>query len=793
MSLRLLCHRAFALVFAAAFAYGISYYPLERTWLLPVLIAYAALLCWRPRCWLFALPALLPVLDLAPWTGWFFLEEIDLLLLLTAAFAYWTMGPAEQAAVLPPILRAGLLLLAAACLLGLYRGLQPLPAPDANAFNNYLSPYNALRVGKGWFWALLLLPPLRHAAGPALDGMRGYLFPGLLCGLAMVALADCWERAVFPGLLNFSSDYRTTAPFSAMHTGGAALDGYLALTCPFLASQTSRPAVALALLALASYAVLSTFSRGLFAAYLFSTGLLAAYWLRGAWRSRRVRWRRLGVIGAGAAALVYVLVGVFHASGYRGLAAALAWLGAAFLLSALPLPWRRLPTALLCAAAAGAGLAAFASVPDLTPPGPLKMPYLLFICAGGAYAIAIRPALPLPVGLGKRVSVPALTAFCCMLLALVWICWHWAGRAAMPAAAATLAAGTLLIALNHLPAQPYWTLNRYSVGAALASVIILSLIIPIAGGYYASERYGSSSTDLRERWQHWQHVLAMMNGEDAVAGLGLGRFPAQYYWHNPRGELPATLRYVDEGGNRYLQMTPAVYEAGYGETLRLLQRVRVAPATPYVLGLDVRHRSAEAYPFVRLCQRLLLYPQNCVDLPLRLGPPTPGWRHYQFAFDSGPLGDGNWWRRAPVQLEIGVEGAPQPIDIDNISLRDAASEHEAIRNGSFLDGNNYWFFSSDHHHLPWHIKNLALNVYFELGVFGLLVFGAIVLGALSALLARAWRGDHNAACYLAALSGFLIVGLFDSLLDVPRITLLFLLLLCASQLRPAPPSPPEQT
>ena len=35
---------------------------------------------------LFALPVLLPVLDLAPWTGWFFIEEMDLLLLLTAAF-----------------------------------------------------------------------------------------------------------------------------------------------------------------------------------------------------------------------------------------------------------------------------------------------------------------------------------------------------------------------------------------------------------------------------------------------------------------------------------------------------------------------------------------------------------------------------------------------------------------------------------------------------------------------------------------------------------------------------------
>src|SRR5476649_842271 len=129
MSPRLLFHRTLALVFAAAFAYGLSYYPLERTILLPVLLAYAGLLCWRTHWWLFALPALLPVLDLAPWSGWFFFEEIDLLLSLTAAFAYWRLRPAPQSAVLSTMFRAGLWVLAAACLLGLYRGLQPLPAP----------------------------------------------------------------------------------------------------------------------------------------------------------------------------------------------------------------------------------------------------------------------------------------------------------------------------------------------------------------------------------------------------------------------------------------------------------------------------------------------------------------------------------------------------------------------------------------------------------------------------------------------------------------------------------------
>ena len=53
--------------------------------------AAAALLLWCaaawrfPRLWLFVAPAALPIANLAPWTGWIGLEELDLLLLGAAA------------------------------------------------------------------------------------------------------------------------------------------------------------------------------------------------------------------------------------------------------------------------------------------------------------------------------------------------------------------------------------------------------------------------------------------------------------------------------------------------------------------------------------------------------------------------------------------------------------------------------------------------------------------------------------------------------------------------------------
>ncbi|MEG2031762.1 MAG: hypothetical protein RR376_14060, partial [Janthinobacterium sp.] len=263
-----LAARPLALLAGAACVLALRHYPLEHGWpgllFAIVLPAYFLLLCWRPACWMFCLPALLPVLDLAPWTGWFFLEEIDIVLLLTVACGYWRLGgpPQPAAARLSPAARACLLLCSVAWLAALLRGVLPLPPGDLNAWNTYLSPYNSLRLGKAWAWSMLLLPLLLRDASA--DALRRHALPGMLAGLALVSLFALWERAVFPGLLNMSSDYRITAPFSAMHTGGAALDGYLALSLPFAALWLARArsgwqaALALLLLGLALHAALAT-------------------------------------------------------------------------------------------------------------------------------------------------------------------------------------------------------------------------------------------------------------------------------------------------------------------------------------------------------------------------------------------------------------------------------------------------------------------------------------------------------------------------------------------------------
>ena len=53
-------------------------HPLAPGWALAAFVAVLAFLSWRPRDWLWIVPAGLPMLDFAPWTGGLVIEEFDL-------------------------------------------------------------------------------------------------------------------------------------------------------------------------------------------------------------------------------------------------------------------------------------------------------------------------------------------------------------------------------------------------------------------------------------------------------------------------------------------------------------------------------------------------------------------------------------------------------------------------------------------------------------------------------------------------------------------------------------------
>jgi len=785
--MRLLCRRGAAFAALVLLMASASVYPAPRLPLALLLSGYMALLLWRPQAWLLAVPALLPVLDFAPWTGWFFLEELDLLLLATCAAGYWAVGREAAPTKLPGLARFALGLFVLCYLVAGWRGVTPLAPLDANSFANYTSPYNGLRVLKGVLWPVLLLPLLRATAGEQGSNLQRLLVPGMILGLAACSLAVVWERMAFPGLFNFSSDYRPTAPFSAMHTGGAALDAYLAMTFPFVTlwlvnhPPPQRLALGLAALGLGLFAGLTTFSRDIYLAYAAAGAVIvalgAAHHLRGGTLSIRSMVAALLLLVAG----YWVLSQVFAHGGYRGLGAALGLLA-----TALPLGGA-MPRVPKPAAAAGLGLVLLLLVGLIGMLGsasPLaKGPYLaygiaLLCAAGGAALLAVGPAPQRPWGvLLLAAALPA------QALAAALVARHYGGDDALPGIALAVVLALAIGAARLLPQRPL-KLNRANLTVSFFSAIVFAALIPISSSYYTGSRFATVGNDLAVRVTHWSDALAMMddNAMTTAFGQGLGRFPTAYMWHNTQGEVPGTFSYADEPGNRYLLMGAAQYARGWGEVLRMLQHVDVQPGQHYRLRLDIRRKSADALPVAMVCQRWLIYPQDCSIVKFPAMPLVDGWQTVEGEL---PLrGPRSSWG-APLVLELYNRSHKAPLEVDNVSLVEAGSGRDLIRNGDFSGGNDFWFFSSDRNHMPWHVKNFAVNQLFELGWVGALATAFLLLALGGRMLARGLAGESYAAVSLAALTGCMMVGLFDSITDVPRLTLVFLLIALAGSLKPA--------
>ncbi len=269
-----------AALLLAGVGWALLHYPLSSLWALLALGAYAVLL-WRfPRLSIPSIVALLPLLNFSPWSGWIVMSELDLFIAVALAVRLLQSTPDHNSL---PLIRGStwaIGLLAASYGISTAVGLLPWTALDQNALFSYFGGLNSLRALKGFAWALALLPLALADIQAARQGDRR-LVAGLLIGLSFVVAAALWERAVFSGVLDFSSDYRLEGPFPELHTGGGDINAYLVMVIPFAVWWTTlRPgalhiASGAALFALASYAMAVTFTRGGYLGYCGALLVLA--------------------------------------------------------------------------------------------------------------------------------------------------------------------------------------------------------------------------------------------------------------------------------------------------------------------------------------------------------------------------------------------------------------------------------------------------------------------------------------------------------------------------------------
>ncbi|MFM8330396.1 MAG: hypothetical protein ACKN9T_01775 [Candidatus Methylumidiphilus sp.] len=741
--LSLLLQRLLSVAVFAATAYAVANYPFAQVFLGAGLAVFAVWQQRQPTVWLLVLPLVLPLVNLAPWSGRFYLEDFDFFIMAAVAGALWQGAYSRLGR--PRLARWPSLLVAAFLLthcIALVRGLLPIAALDANAFSNYYSHYNALRVGKSLLWAVLLLPPLLRAFGAERERARDHLLLGVTLGVIGNGLAMLWERGVFTdliygqgiyakiaGLTDFSTQYRGTALFAEMHTGGEATDGYIALAWPFaLACLTAvaspwKMGVGVAGLPAGLYSALVTFSRGTYMAVAASLLTFAVPYSTQMLGQARASGRLLWPIPPLLLALLAACALLYQKGGYYAMVAALGIVG-------------------------GAALAGFIRALGRT----VRTVALLALLVGG-FALMMRGLLT-----SKWVSNSFGEA-----LAL-----------SLPLSVGALLAGLFIGG----QVRGLFTLRGLGVGLVFMLTII-TVGIPTVSGSYMQSRMSTAGGDMGGRMEHWRRAVELMDtGWDTYAfGMGLGVFPHAYLGGND-GEKSSIAALQEEDSNTYLSLSNSM-------DLVVGQRVSLPAGQTYTLSLDAKAQAAVAHLNINICRRNIISAQDygCVGIEKNIAPGK--WQTLAWTFDIGALGDGLKFGRHPLVLRMThFHYNPQSennlpldfVDIDNIALFDRhGADH--IGNGDFQAGLDLWYPYADHYHLPLHIKNLWVNVYFEQGLLGLAAFCALGLYTLLSGARLARQGDVFALALLSSLVGFYTVGLIGTLYDVPRVCFLFFLLL----------------
>ena len=804
-----------ALVAVACAALGgwlCLHYPVAP-WVASALFAAACAVALRwPDAWLLAVPILLPLIGFAPWTGWITFEELDLLVLATATGGYLrsalgALPPSKgrRAHLVSPGPLLLMLLFAGSMLLALFRGFDDAGGFVFGWYQGYHEPMNSLRLAKSFFLASLVLPLWWAAVARRGEQAAVWLATGLSLGLAAASLATVWERMAFTGLFDFSSDYRTTAMFWEMHVGGAALDGFLTLCIPFavrevfVARSTRRWGTAVACLALAGYACLTTFSRGVYLAVPIAVAVTIACCMLSARRTARAAARALNgadvssARGAGEAAhharpafgsgvLLVVLFSaaiwwIFPSSGYRGLLALFGAMAMALPLAALVRGYRPVDWVMAVLGGLVCGSVAFA-IGTLLPKGAYLAYGLSAAFSFGMVALQRRSRAMGPrrgsAGLGAQL---ALSGYIAMLVSTVLVASHWGGGNAMNAMLLVALLFFLLSLVAGALPRPLWPASHRWQATTLAAMVMVGGTLGVmSGGAYMSGRFSTSESDLGTRLTHWTQGWGMLGTPTEQAlGKGLGRFPASYFFAPTSVEHPGDYRLKSEAGNTYLTLGGGKQNyMGWGELLRVSQRI-AAPKGPVTVQLMARARQPVNL-HLEVCEKHLLYNAGCLlgngTLKERLGE----WQPVQVVLKGNDLSGGDWYAPRLVAFSIATDTAQGVVDIDMVRMTDGQGR-PLLDNGDFSEGLKRWFFSSDRNHMPWHIKSLLMNVLFDQGIVGLTLF--VLMGLVAFWRMTAGRGrDHPLAPAIAgSLVGFVVVGLFDSLVDVPRLAFAFYLVL----------------
>jgi hypothetical protein len=311
--------------------------------------------------------------------------------------------------------------------------------------------------------------------------------------------------------------------------------------------------------------------------------------------------------------------------------------------------------------------------------------------------------------------------------------------------------------------------SHWANGAGVALLGVLAVGVLAVQSTQLRERMKISRPDLSLRVAHWKEAFELIqpNALEVMFGKGLGSFPREFYLtHAGTYKLPAYRLDRDAATQRtYLTL------AG-GSGLFVDQRVDAVRDRALRLRGEIRSPRAGARLTFNLCVKSLLNSIGCDEASVTAG---TTWQPFEMQLSVPREAVRAGTVPAPVSLSLHNGTFGSRIEVTRLSLRDG--EVELLRNGSFERGLDRWFATSDVH-LAWRTLSTPVEVAFDQGLLGVVAW--LLLGA--AALRVIWRSHAEpamTAAFAAAIAGFVAVGLFDSLLDSPRIVVLVALIAAA--------------
>jgi hypothetical protein len=309
---------------------------------------------------------------------------------------------------------------------------------------------------------------------------------------------------------------------------------------------------------------------------------------------------------------------------------------------------------------------------------------------------------------------------------------------------------------------------KRGVLAVVLVLAVLGIATPIYYSQFAQERMSLVGVDLDARQEHWRDALKMRDPSwvTALFGMGIGRYPETHFWRSDEKRAgPYWLG--SEAEKPFLRL-------GAGNPMYVEQFVSVQPGKGYLVDVKARSIKPNSQLTVSICEKWLLTSAKCSSEVVNFNG-DGNWQPVQIRISSGDVGQGPWYARRPIKFSLYNTSPMATVDLDSIRLTSDVGQ-SLLENGDFTNKLDHWFFSVDND-LPWHIWSMPLQILFDQGWLGVIAFFLFVVPGLWRAVQCAWQGNAVAGVFFAAGTGFVVIGTLDSLVDSPRLLLLFLLVI----------------